>query len=109
MRHQIRPMVIAILAVLVTASVLAQTPAQSGTAPAQSSPDEAMVRMHQMMHGRDGTGGMMGMCPMMGGAMGTGMMWMTMFLFGLFWIAAIFALVALGVYLLRRSQPVSTS
>lgn len=70
----------------------------------QTTTDQEMTRMHQMMHGNDGTGGMMGMCPMMGGGMGMGMMMVMMLLMAGFWIAAIAALVALTVFLLRKSR-----
>lgn len=70
----------------------------------QMTNDEGMARMHQMMHGRDGTGGMMGMCPMMGGGMGMGMMMVMMLLMAGFWIAAIAALVALTIFLMRKSR-----
>lgn len=60
--------------------------------------------MHRMMHGSDGTGGMMGMCPMMQGGMGTGIMIVMMVLMSAFWIAAISALFALTVFLLRKSR-----
>ena len=63
-----------------------------------------MTRMHQMMHGSDGTGGMMGTCPTMGGGMGMGMMMVMMLLMAGFWIAAIAALVALTIFLLRKSR-----
>lgn len=76
-------------------------------AQAQPAGDEGKERMHQMMHGRDGTGGMMGMCPMMGGGMGMGMMMVMMLLMAGFWIAAIAALVALSIFLIRRSRPVT--
>lgn len=70
----------------------------------QGSTDESTARMHQMMHGSDGTGGMMGMCPMMRGGMGMAMMMVMMLLMVGFWIAAIAALVALTVFLLRKSR-----
>lgn len=73
----------------------------------QATNDEGMARMHQMMHGSDGKGGMMGMCPMMGGGMGMGMMMVMMLLMAAFWIAAIAALVALTVFLLRKSRQVT--
>lgn len=66
--------------------------------------DDQRSGMHGMMHGRDGMGGMMGMCPMMSGGMGMGMMMGMMILMSLFWIAAIFALFSLGLFLLRRSR-----
>ena len=70
----------------------------------QASNQEGMARMHQTMHGKDGTGGMMGMCPMMGGGMGMGMMMVMMLLMAAFWVAAIAALVALTIFLLRKSR-----
>lgn len=89
--------------------------------PLAAQPTPAEVSQHQGMEGMKGMGGSDGMmkgkagmcgggmmCPMMGGGMGTGMMMGMMVLMALFWITAIFALIALGLFLLRRSRtPVS--
>ena len=73
-------------------------------AEAQTTGERPPAGMHEMMHGSDGTGGMMGMCPMMGGGMGMGMMMVMMLLMAGFWLAAIAALVALTIFLLRKSR-----
>lgn len=93
---------VALVLPLIASVALAQSEPQSISSPAQT---DSMARMHQTMHGREGTGGMMGMCPMMGGGMGMGAMMVMMVLMSVFWIAAIFALFALGLFLLRRSRP----
>lgn len=105
--------------ILMLSFLVASVPLQAQTSPEEgAAPSEQPVideterdrslegteRMHGTMHGRDGMGGMMGACPMMGGGMGMGMMMLMMVLMSLFWIAAISALFALTVFLIRRSR-----
>lgn len=78
--------------------------AAAGYASAPADDNAGMAAMHGMMHGSDGTGGMMGTCPMMQGGMGMGMMMVMMLLMVAFWIAAIAALIALTVFLVRKSR-----
>ena len=89
----------------ITSPLLAQGPS-STTDTSQHHGMQGMSGADGMMSGKAGmcSGGMM--CPMMGSGtgMGMGMMMGMMVLMGLFWIAAIFALVALGLFLLRRSR-----
>ena len=88
------------LAALVLLTIIAV----AAVAQEQTTTAQGMTRPHQMMHGSGGTGGMMGTCPMMGGGMGMGMMMVMMLLMAGFWIAAIAALVALTLFLLRKSR-----
>lgn len=78
--------------------------AAAGFATAPAGDTAGTERMHGMMHGGDGTGGMMGTCPMMQGGMGMGMMMVMMLLMAAFWIAAIAALIALTIFLMRKSR-----
>jgi preprotein translocase subunit SecG len=100
-----------VLGLLVASAAVAQVPSKAP--PTQTSGSGSMTNMPMMQSGQGG--GMMqgcpamrgGQCPMMGG-MGMASMMTMMILANLFLIAAIFALIALGVFLLRRSRPAVT-
>lgn len=95
-----------VLLILFIASPLAAQQPSSTEMPQHHGMDgmQGMSGSDGMMKGKAGMRGGGMMCPMMGGGMGTGMMMGMMVLMALFWIAAIFALIALGLFLLRRSR-----